>query len=68
MKRRNFIDQTGRAFLLGGLAVLAGLLVSRRQVVKDTGCIADFQCRNCRILTDCQLPEAETERRDGYER
>jgi len=65
MKRRDFLDQTGRVFLLGGLAAVTGLLVSRRQIVKETSCIADFQCRNCRILSDCQLPEAETERENG---
>jgi hypothetical protein len=65
MNRRSFIDRTGRVFLLGGLATITGMLVSRRQVVKETSCIADFQCRNCRRLSDCLLPEAEIERQDG---
>jgi hypothetical protein len=46
MKRRNFLDQAGRVILLGGIAAITGLLVSRRQVVRETSCIADFQCRN----------------------
>lgn len=65
MKRRDFIDKTGRGLLLGGLAVLSGVLVSRRQLSMDTQCSANFQCRNCGKLSKCQLPEAEMERTDG---
>lgn len=65
MKRRDFIDKTGRGLLLGGLAVISGVLVSRRQLSMDTQCSANFQCRNCGELSKCQLPEAEMERTDG---
>ena len=65
MNRRNFIDQAGRGILLGGLAVVSGVLIARRQVSRDTRCSANFQCRNCGKLSNCQLPEAEIERKDG---
>ncbi len=65
MNRRNFIDKTGRGFLLGAIALLSGVLVVRRQVVQDASCTANFQCKNCGKLSDCQLSEAETERTDG---
>jgi len=65
MNRRNFIEKTGRGLLLGGLAIMSGVLVARRQVSRDTKCSANFQCRNCGKLSDCQLPEAEIERKDG---
>ncbi len=65
MNRRIFIERTGRGILLGALAIVSGILVSRRQVSLDTKCSANFQCRNCGKLSDCQLPEAETERKDG---
>jgi len=65
MNRRNFIDKTGRGILLGGLAIVSGLLISRQQVIRDTPCSANFQCRNCGKLSRCQLPEAEIERKDG---
>jgi hypothetical protein len=65
MNRRNFIETTGRGILLGGLAIVSGVLVSRRQVSRDTQCSAYFQCKNCGRLSRCQLPEAETERKDG---
>ena len=65
MNRRNFIDKSGRALLLGALAIVSGVLIARRQVSRDTNCSANFQCRNCTKLSKCQLPEAEIERKDG---
>ena len=65
MNRKNFFDLSGRYLLLGGLAIISGLLVSRRQVSLDTKCSENFQCRNCGKLSKCQLPEAEIERNDG---
>lgn len=65
MNRRIFIERTGRAFLLGGLAVLSGLLIARRQVSPDPACTANFQCKNCNRLSSCALPEAEIERVNG---
>ena len=65
MNRRNFIDKAGRGFFLGGIALVAGVLVARRQVVHGSSCTANFHCKNCSRLSECQLPEAETERNDG---
>ena len=65
MNRRNFIELTGRGILLGGLAMMTGVLVSRRQVARETSCTANFQCRSCGKLSSCQLAEAEMERKDG---
>ncbi len=65
MNRKKFIELSGRGALLGGLAIISGVLVSRRQVSLDTKCSANFQCRKCGKLSKCQLPEAETERNDG---
>ena len=65
MNRRNFIEKTGRGILLGGLAMVTGVLVSRRQVVRETRCTENFMCRECRKLSRCQLPEAEMERNNG---
>ena len=62
MNRRFFIERTGRTFLLGGLVLLSGLLVARRQVTHAAACSANFQCGSCRKLSSCSLPEAEIER------
>jgi len=68
MNRRIFITQTGRTFLLGGLALVGGVLIARRQVSRTAACTANFQCRNCGRLSSCSLPEAETERYHGQEK
>ncbi len=65
MNRRKFIERTGRGVLLGVLVVVTGVLVTRKQVSRDTQCSAGFQCKSCSKLSNCQLPEAETERKDG---
>ena len=67
MDRRNFIQQIGRGTILATLAAMMGVLVSRRQVVGDQDCSANFQCRNCNKLTACELPEAEKTKGDGGE-
>ena len=59
------MEKSGRGILLGGLAIVSGVLIARRQVSLDTACNSDFQCRNCNRLSDCQLPEADKERKDG---
>ena len=67
MKRRDFIEKLGRGGLLAALAVVAGILLTRRQVVNDSECPADFRCRSCSRLSACQLPEAKTTREHGEE-
>ena len=67
MDRRIFIQGIGRTTLLAELAAVVGVLVSRRQVVGDQNCSANFQCRNCNKLTACELPEAEKTKGDGRE-
>ena len=68
MNRRIFIERTGRTFLLGGLALMSGLLIARRQVGPVTECNVNFRCKSCRKLTSCTLPEAETQKAYGKER
>lgn len=65
MNRRYFIDKAGRTFLLGGLALVSGVLIARRQVKRDAACTVNYQCRSCRKLSSCSLPEADKERQDG---
>ncbi len=65
MDRRGFIKNAGRGSLLAGLAAITGILISRQQVVRDQDCSNGFQCKNCRKLTDCELPEATQNRDHG---
>ena len=65
MNRRYFIEKAGRTFLLGGLALVSGVLVARRQVKSNADCMVNYQCKSCRKLSSCSLPEAEIERHHG---
>ena len=67
MDRRKCFQGMGRWTLLAGMAAIAGILVSRRQVVSDQVCSSDFQCKNCKKLSDCGLPEAAKTRDYGGE-
>ncbi len=65
-EQKKFIDKNRQGISSwGSMAIVTGVLVSRKQVSWDNQCSAGFQCRNCGKLSNCQLPEAETERKDG---
>ena len=67
MDRRGFIQIFGRGSMLAALAAIAGILVARKQVHPDQECSDGFRCRECRSLSDCQLPEALKTRDHGEE-
>jgi len=62
MNRKAFISALVRGGILGSMALLAGVLFSRRQVSLEQECGLGFQCGNCSKMKSCQLPEAEKER------
>jgi hypothetical protein len=57
--RREFFRAVARAGLGGGLAVLAAVLLARRE---SWDCRRP-SCRRCPVLTRCELPRAEDEKR-----
>lgn len=67
MDRRSFLYKAGRGSLLAALAAVVGTLFVRQQVVRDQECSSEFQCRNCRKLSGCNLPEAAKAREHGKE-
>jgi hypothetical protein len=67
MDRRGFIEKFGRGTLLAALAAVAGILLARRQVLAGQECTEGFRCRECRSLSQCQLPEALKTRDHGEE-
>jgi hypothetical protein len=64
MNRKHFISGLARIVLFGSMAFIAGILVSRRNVTL-TGCASDLQCKQCRKVTSCSLPEAKKFRKNG---
>ncbi len=62
MDRRTFLYRGVRGGLLAILAMVAGMLVSRRQVALHRECGLDYQCGHCSKLNRCRLPEAQKAR------
>ena len=62
MDRRDFIGRGTRLAALGVMALVTGLLVSRRQITLKRECGRDYLCGKCTRLNSCKLPEAEIER------
>jgi hypothetical protein len=58
------MSHMARAGILASMAVLPGVLLSRRQLSRPKGCGLDLPCSHCRKWKDCRLPEAETARRN----
>ncbi len=67
MDRRDFVNKFARGGALGALAIMSGVLVSRRQVTLQTECSDNAQCRACNKLKRCELPEAKIAREYGKE-
>jgi len=61
MNRKTFISSLFRGTILAGMALLAGVLLTRKQVSLEKSCGLNIQCRNCTKLKACDLPEAKIE-------
>lgn len=58
MRRKEFIDKIFRYGILGGLVLLAGFLLLKRNVQPSGHSCADLKiCRNCKKFEVCTLPE-----------
>ena len=64
MNRKAFIATLFRGGVLAAMALLAGLLLSRKQVSLEKECGLNLQCRSCSRLKACELPDAKIEKSD----
>jgi hypothetical protein len=55
MKRRKFIDQAGRWFLLGGLLGTSGFLLWRKQLGNPDNCFKNPFCQSCNQFRACAI-------------
>jgi len=65
MDRKTFIHSAVRFSILGIMALLAGFLVIRRNVVTPGTCSRDSICGDCPGLKTCRKPEALKLKKNG---
>lgn len=64
MNRKTFISVLARGGILASMAILIGVLFSRKQISLEKECGLNLQCRSCSRLKACELPDAKNERGD----
>ena len=62
MIRRNFLNTMGRLTLFGALTVVSALAITKGKHPENGKCTVSKFCQNCGLLTDCDLPDAITEK------
>jgi hypothetical protein len=63
--RRKFLKSGLRSMMLGGIAVVTGILGWREISASDEDnlCVIDLPCRDCSKISGCVYPEAEEQRK-----
>jgi hypothetical protein len=64
MKRRNFIFESGRWLLLGGLVGTSGFLLYRRQFGDPDNCFKNPFCGSCNKFGSCSVVAGLTPEKD----
>ena len=57
--RRKFLKSVSRGIIFSVLVGLSGMLIFRR-TPEGEECDFEFVCKNCKNLTSCKLPEADS--------
>ena len=65
MNRRKFFSQGGRLAILSGIGLLGTFLTIKQKIVTPENCSFAPLCRNCGKFIQCELPQANKERRNG---
>lgn len=63
MDRKAFLQQVGRLSLLGGLAAVSGIIVTRRELSAEKCSINEF-CKSCNEFRFCSRDQALKQRVD----
>jgi hypothetical protein len=67
MKRRNFISESGRWLLLGGLLGTSGVFLYRNQFGDPENCFKNPFCKSCNQFSSCGIVTKNKES-DGKEK
>jgi len=65
MNRKDFFKQGGRWVILSGIGLLSVFLASNQKIVTPDNCSVAPQCKSCGKYAQCELPQADKERKDG---
>lgn len=65
MNRKDFFKQGGRWTILSGFGLLSAFLAYNQKIETPENCSVAPQCKNCGILMQCTLPQADKERKNG---
>ncbi|MBE0655541.1 MAG: hypothetical protein IH594_17200 [Bacteroidales bacterium] len=65
MNRRTFINTWIRTGILGAFALMIGIFAAGGKITGNGECSAEFQCRGCKKLSKCSLPESDKYRNNG---
>ena len=65
MNRKDFFKHGGRWALLSGIGMLSAFLAYNQKIVTPENCSVAPQCKNCGKYAQCELPQANKERKDG---
>jgi len=65
MNRKDFFRQGGRWAFLTAIGLLSTFLTYNQKVVTPGNCTTSPLCKNCGKFTQCELSQANKERRNG---
>jgi len=65
MNRKEFFKHGGRLAILSGIGMLSAFLAYHQKIVTPENCSLAPQCKNCGKYAQCELPQANKERKNG---
>jgi len=65
MNRKDFFKHGGRLTLLSGIGILSAFLAYNQKIATPENCSVAPQCKSCGKYTQCVLPQADKERKNG---
>ncbi len=65
MNRKDFFKQGGRWAILSGFGLIGAFLSYQRKIVIPENCLVSPLCKNCGKFAQCELPQANKEKRYG---
>ncbi len=65
MNRKDFFKNGGRWAILSGIGLLSAFLAYNQKIVTPENCSVASQYKNCSKYAQCELPQANKERKNG---